>query len=212
MSDKPPHADLTVYTIGHSNHALETFLGLLRQHGIRAVIDVRSSPYCRYAVHFNREDIQQALAAEAVPYHFLGHALGGRPAGEAFYDGQGYVLYDRVARSEPFRSALARLLRMAASGPLALMCGEEDPTECHRRLLIARVLGEQGVRVLHVRGDGRLQTEPQVAAEEEFRRTKGQLSLFETREAQPWRSTRSVSPGKARPNSSGSSGAGGSGD
>jgi len=212
MQDKPPNPDLTVYTIGHSNHPLESFLGLLRQHGIRALIDVRSSPYCRYAVHFNREDIQQPLWAEAVRYLFLGDALGGRPDGGEFYDGQGYVLYERVARSERFQSALATLLRGAAACPLTIMCGEEDPTECHRRLLIGRVLREQGVRVLHIRGDGRVQTEQETAAEEEFRRTKGQLSLFDTREPQPWKSTRSVLPEKAQPNSSGSSGAAGSGD
>jgi len=43
MQDKPPNPDLTVYTIGHSNHPLESFLGLLRQQGIRALIDVRSN-------------------------------------------------------------------------------------------------------------------------------------------------------------------------
>ncbi len=33
-----------LFTIGHSNHDGETFLGLLRAQGITLVVDVRSSP------------------------------------------------------------------------------------------------------------------------------------------------------------------------
>jgi len=37
------------------------------------------------------------------------------------------------------------------------MCAEKEPERCHRFLLIAPVLEEAGVRVVHVRGDGTLQ-------------------------------------------------------
>ena len=40
-----------------------------------------------------------------------------------------------------------------------MLCAEENPAHCHRRLLVARVLFEEGARVLHIRGDGRLQPE-----------------------------------------------------
>jgi hypothetical protein len=39
------------------------------------------------------------------------------------------------------------------------MCAEEDPEGCHRRLLVGRVLGDDGVDVVHIRGDGRLEPE-----------------------------------------------------
>ena len=44
-----------VLTIGHSTHTPETFLGLLRMHGVGAVADVRSSPFSRFNPQFNRE-------------------------------------------------------------------------------------------------------------------------------------------------------------
>ncbi|MDA8012302.1 MAG: DUF488 domain-containing protein, partial [Gammaproteobacteria bacterium] len=34
----------TLFTVGHSTHAAEHFVGLLQQHGITAVVDVRSRP------------------------------------------------------------------------------------------------------------------------------------------------------------------------
>jgi uncharacterized protein (DUF488 family) len=34
----------TIYAVGHSTHALDAFLGLLSQHGVRALADVRRFP------------------------------------------------------------------------------------------------------------------------------------------------------------------------
>jgi uncharacterized protein (DUF488 family) len=172
-------AEKIVWTIGHSNHPLERFLGLLEQHRIELLVDIRSSPYSRYASQFNTDVIREPLRARAVDYLFLGNLLGGRAGDEQFYDREGYVLYDRLAQSPEFQQGIARLLR-ELSGPqpstpnpqlstlnsqpstlspqpstlnrrLALMCGEEDPTNCHRRLLVGRVLRRRSVRCGHSR-------------------------------------------------------------
>jgi len=193
---------VTVFTIGHSNLALEAFLDLVCSHGIGLLVDVRSSPYCRYAVHFNRESLQAALGGPGIEYLYLGNVLGGRPAGDEFYDDDGYVLYDRLAASPAFEEGIDRLAFEAGQRRAAILCGEEDPTHCHRRLLIGRVLAERGVTVLHLRGDGGAQTEEELARAEEHARTGGQKTLFELEEPPGWKSTRSVSPGKAPPSSS----------
>ena len=193
---------MTVWTIGHSNHPLQTFLDLLEQHRIAVVADVRSSPYSRYASHFNQEVIRGQLQGRAVKYVFLGDQIGGRAEGEQFYDEQGHVLYGRLAESPEFQQGIRRLLDGVGTYRVALMCGEEDPTGCHRRLLIGRVLGQRGVEVMHIRGDGRLQSEEEVAAEEEFRKTGGQMTLFDMEETDAWKSTQSVLPKKAPASSS----------
>jgi len=197
---------MTVFTIGHSNHPLETFLALLLQHQLARVVDVRSSPYSGYASQFNREAIQPALRARGIEYLFLGDRLGGRPEGRQFYDAAGHVLYDRVAASAAFTRGIDRLCETLSTGRVTLLCGEEDPTHCHRRRLIGRVLAGRGIRVVHVRGDGRLQSEEELAREETFRKTKGQMTLFDLEEPESLKSTQSVSPAKAPPSSSGSSG------
>jgi uncharacterized protein (DUF488 family) len=187
-----------LWTIGHSNHPLEKFLDLLRRHAVELLIDVRSQPYARYAVHFNREALQAAVQDAGLKYLFLGNLLGGRVEGLEFYDGDGRLRYDRMAAAPEFQWGVERLLREMEGARSAVLCGEEDPTHCHRRLLIGRVLGRRGVAVRHIRGDGRVQAEEEVAEEEKFRRTKGQLSLFETEDPDEWKSTRSVLPNKAR--------------
>jgi len=205
MRDKPPDPQPTIWTVGHSNHPWEVFLDLLRQQRIDVVVDVRSSPYSAYASHFNKEVVQHELRSRQIKYLFLGDRLGGRAENHDFYDEQGHVLYGRVAESPQFQQGIQRLLDGIADYRVALLCGEEDPTECHRRLLIGRVLADRGVSVMHIRGDLRVQSEEDVAAEELFRKTKGQLSLFDMEETDEWKSTQSVLPRKAPTNSSNSS-------
>jgi uncharacterized protein (DUF488 family) len=193
----------TIWTIGHSNHPLETFLELLARQRIAALVDVRSSPYSRYASQFNREVIRPAVQQRGIEYCYLGDLLGGRSEDQRFYDDQGRVLYGKVAQSPGFRQGVEQLLDRLAQSRTAILCGEEDPTECHRRLLVGRVLRDRGVCVIHLRGDGRAQSETELAAEEKFRKTKGQMNLFETEEAAEWKSTQSVLPKRAPLSSSG---------
>ncbi len=42
MSQGPAPGSQRLYTIGHSNHALERFLDLLHGHAIEVLVDVRS--------------------------------------------------------------------------------------------------------------------------------------------------------------------------
>jgi len=153
----------TVYTIGHSSHSFETFAGLLAGHGIEVVVDTRSLPYSKFAPQFAREVLQRDLAALGLKYLFLGKELGGRPRGDDFYDATGRVLYGKRKNDAKFLAGIERVERGMARFRVALMCGEEDPTHCHRRLLVGQMLTERGHELLHIRADGRFETESQVA-------------------------------------------------
>lgn len=150
-----------IYTAGHSNHALETFLGLLAQHGIEEVADVRSSPYSKRYPQFSREALSRALAEAGVQYTFFGKELGARTTDASCYV-SGKVSYEKLARTAPFQQGLARVVEAARSRRVALMCAEKDPLTCHRTILVARELAPLGVTVLHILGDGSI--EPHDAA------------------------------------------------
>ena len=179
-----------LYTIGHSNHSEETFLGLLRVHAVQVLVDVRSQPYSSYSTHFNQEPLRQAMAAAGVKYLFLGQELGGRPEGDGFYDDDGHVLYGKVAGSELFQAGIKRLEKGISDYRIAMMCSEENPAVCHRQLLVGRVLTKRGVNVLHIRGDGRLETDEEVVARAGS--DVHQPLLFGEMEKDSWRSIRSV--------------------
>lgn len=192
----------TVYTIGHSSHSFETFAGLLAGHGIEVVVDTRSSPYSKFAPQFAREALQRDLTACGIKYIFLGEELGGRPRGDDFYDASGRVLYGKRQSDASFLAGIERLERGMERFRVALMCGEEDPAHCHRRLLVGRVLVERGHELLHIRADGRLETEREVAQESNKPLVTAQPALFAELDEDQWRSTASVSPKKAPENSS----------
>ncbi len=119
----------TIWTIGHSNHPLEAFLDLLATHRIDLLIDVRSSPYSRYASQFNRETIDPALQQRKIHYLYLGDQLGGRAADPRFYDNQGRVLYAAVAQSPGFRQGIERLReRLARAAPRSSAARRIPPT------------------------------------------------------------------------------------
>ncbi len=192
----------TIYTIGHSSHAADLFLELLAKHGIQVLVDVRSAPYSRYAPQFDYELLPRSLQQNGIKYLFLGRELGGRPANPDYYDADGHVVYGRIIADSAFVAGIERLERGMTEYRIALLCGEEDPAHCHRRLLVTRVLVERGHHVLHIRGDGRIMTEEDVAAESGKPLVNEQPALFAELDEDQWRSTASVSPKKARATSS----------
>ena len=185
VTDRPE-----IFTIGHSNQPIEKFLCLLMQHSIQLVVDSRSHPYSRYVPHFDRELLCASMESRGIRYLYMGDDLGGRPLGPEYYDAEGRVLYYRVAESERFNTGLSSLLRESQRLRTAVLCSEEDPIHCHRRLLIARVLTNNGVVVQHIRGSGQLQPESELS----FNEVPPQLEMFETSQEDrmnEWKSTQS---------------------
>jgi uncharacterized protein (DUF488 family) len=146
----------TIYTIGHSTHLIERFVELLKSVSITAVSDVRSRPFSRMNPQFNREPLKKALRAEDLRYVFLGKELGARSEDQSCYR-NGQVQYDLLAETELFRRGMERVKEGARSFRVALMCAEKEPLECHRAILVARQLAEQGIKVKHILADGRVE-------------------------------------------------------
>lgn len=147
----------TVLTIGHSTHDLLTLVRLLRQHEVTAVADVRSIPVSRYTPQFNRGSVERGLYEAGIKYVFLGKELGARTEDTSCYI-DGRVQYGRLAQSPAFVSGVERLMMGAQIERIAVMCAEGEPLDCHRTVLVARVLTEHGVKVDHIHGDGRLES------------------------------------------------------
>src|SRR5205085_6180126 len=138
------------------------------------VADTRSQPYSKYSPQYDVTELKRALVENGFRYIYLGRELGGRPDGKEFYDADGHVLYARVAESPAFLEGIARLESGMRDFRVALLCSEENPAGCHRRLLIGRVLEKRGVVVDHILGDGRLQSEEELAAQEAVEKTGNQ--------------------------------------
>ena len=161
-------------TVGHSNHTVERLLSLLELHGVQVLVDVRSQPYSRFATQFNREQLIPHVTEAGLQYLFMGEELGGRQLGRIISTDKRLEAYEQVAASTNFRRGIERLLTGAQTYRIALLCAEEDPTECHRRVWVTRALLEAGAEVAHLRGGGRLDEDSALKQYEGY-----QLDLFE---------------------------------
>src|SRR5579863_205600 len=144
---------LTILTIGHSTHTWEAFLDLLRAHGVKRVIDVRSIPRSRHNPQFNQEILRAKLRGARIGYVHL-RKLGGRRHARRDSPNMGWRngsfrgFADHMQSSE-FDAGLRRLIKLAREKRSALMCAEAVPWRCHRSL-IADALTVRGICVLDI--------------------------------------------------------------
>ncbi len=138
-------------TFGYGKRSLEDCLTLLQHHRISHVVDVRSAPWSRFKPEFSSEALAASLQRNGLKYVFMGDELGGRPDDPDCYDEQGRVDYLACRQRPKFMHGIERLLRARESGyRVAVMCSEGRPESCHRTKLVAEVLREHGIDVLHI--------------------------------------------------------------
>jgi uncharacterized protein (DUF488 family) len=152
-----------LYSIGHSNIAAERFVAMLRDSGVIAVADVRSTPFSRRFPWFSAKNLAAMLAQQGIEYLSYGQSLGGRPHNAALYR-DGIADYEAMAQRPEFQAGLDRLCADAARLRVCLMCAEREPLDCHRCLLVARSLAARGLGIGHILHDGTI--EPHRATEQ----------------------------------------------
>lgn len=118
---------MIMYTIGHSNRKINSFIEILDKFLIARLIDIRTYPYSEYVPEYNRENLQKTLKESGIEYCYLGDKLGGRPL-------EGFSKY---RKSETYTKVLNELLidTISSKKTVGLMCAEKDYTRCHRRFV-----------------------------------------------------------------------------
>jgi uncharacterized protein (DUF488 family) len=129
----------TVFTIGHSTRPLAEFIEMLRAHGVERVVDVRSIPRSRHNPQFNRETLAQRLRSAGIGYVHL-KKLGGlrharKDSANLGWHNASFRGFADYMQTEEFLTGLARLEKLAAGKPTAIMCAEAVPWRCHRSLI-----------------------------------------------------------------------------
>lgn len=146
MSGAPP-----VYTLGFTGKTAEQFFGLLRQHGIRRVLDVRLNNVSQLAGFTKRQDLpfflRELCAADYVHVPVLA------PAPEILTDfrrDRSWPHYtERYLALLHERHVEDQVNRELLTGPAALLCSEPTPEHCHRRLALEYLESKWGPMQVH---------------------------------------------------------------
>lgn len=124
------------FTIGYSGKTLPEFVGTLRRAGVERVVDVRALPLSRKP-GFSKTALGQALAKAEIEYVHL------REAGNPYRDqkadvAQCLALYSAYVDHHP---EVVHAVETAIEGKAtALLCFEANACECHRSVLVERMM------------------------------------------------------------------------
>lgn len=133
-----------IFTIGYEQATIEEVVGALTAVGVGRVIDVRAVAASRRP-GFSKTALAANLEAAGIAYEHL-RALGTPKEGrEAARKGDIAALERIYAGQLELPEAQAQaaiMLDRAAAEPVALLCYERDPAECHRTLLLDAVAPE----------------------------------------------------------------------
>ena len=124
-----------IYTLGTSNRKEEEFIGILKEKGIKLVIDIRRFPTSKFE-HFKRKNLARILKQNSIDYLWLGDKLGGFRKGG----------YENYMKQREFKEGIQEVRRYAERYNLVLICCERNPAYCHRRF-VAQALREIGEEV-----------------------------------------------------------------
>src|SRR5215472_11998720 len=152
-----------IWTIGHSNRSLETFLQMLVAHEIRLLADVRRFPGSRRLPHFNQENLAHELAKSGIEYiHFP--ELGGRrrvrpDSPNILWRNEAFRGYADIMMTDEFRAGIERLLAHARQKRTAIVCAEALWWQCHRSM-ISDYLKAAGHEVIHILSGTKTEVHP----------------------------------------------------
>lgn len=148
-----------IYSIGYGNRSIQAFIQLLKKFEIDLLVDVRTTPQSRYQPDYNSKSLELHLIHHQLRYLFLGKELGGKPNDPSCYT-DGAVDYDKVASKLFFIRGIEEIKTLNAEGyTVAVMCAEQSPSHCHRKLLIGDHFEKQGYEILHIDKDGTILNE-----------------------------------------------------
>jgi len=135
-----------IYTIGYGSRKPQEFLSLLRENGIRAIVDVRLRPdRSSMGVYVKAKGagkgIEALLASAGIEYFSFVEL------GNIFRDMDDWLQrYQQLM--DQAGDLLTERLRQVPT-PFCLMCAEKRADQCHRKL-IADYLAKNGHQVEHI--------------------------------------------------------------
>jgi uncharacterized protein (DUF488 family) len=145
-------AEGTLVSIGYEGKTVGDLVAQLVEQDVQVLVDVRLTPLSRKP-GLSKTKLAEALAAVGIGY--VHHRALGNPKSnrEAFRAGQpeARARYHDLLDSAAANDALAHVCELLDGGVVALLCFEHDAAECHRDIVVHRLLeARPNAAVVHV--------------------------------------------------------------
>jgi uncharacterized protein (DUF488 family) len=142
----------TLVSIGYEGKTVGTLVAQLLEQDVQVLVDVRLTPLSRKP-GLSKTKLSEALAAVGIGY--VHHRALGNPKDNRadFRAGkpESHARYRDVLDSVAATDALAHVCELLDGGVVALLCFEHAHSECHRNIVVHRLLeARPNAAVVHV--------------------------------------------------------------
>jgi uncharacterized protein (DUF488 family) len=136
------------FTFGYSGRKTDEIVVALKHHAVRTLVDIRQNPVSMYRPELNKNSFSRILSSSGIQYvHFGELGVPRDIRAKAIETGTRDVIwewYDHNVVTTFLGNNLHMFLNIFEH-PVALMCTEIDPRECHRHRL-SLALEQMGLR------------------------------------------------------------------
>lgn len=146
---------MIIYAIGHSNYSFEKFITIIKEYNLNCIVDIRSIPYSKYNVQYNKEDFSKRLKELGYTYIYMADQFGVKRDDKSSYNSEGYADFDKVRLEKSFRRGVERLKDGCKKGYRIVLLGAvQEPIRCPRAILVGRELEKEGFDVRYIVHEG----------------------------------------------------------
>jgi len=143
----------SLFTIGHSTRSIAEFIDLVKAHGIKEVVDIRTIPKSRHNPQFNKPALAASLRKSGIRYAHL-DSLGGlrhakKDSTNLGWRNASFRGFADYMQTPPFEEGLRELMKIGRLRKSAIMCAEAVPWRCHRSL-VADAITKKRWTVRHI--------------------------------------------------------------
>jgi uncharacterized protein (DUF488 family) len=127
---------MELFTIGFAGKSAEQFFTSLVKHGVRKVIDIRLSNVSQLAGFTKKNDLKYFLKVIAcIEYEYLPQLAATKELMDGYRHGKiPWEEYEATYLKLLEERQVEKLLKPEAFDRACLLCSEEKPDHCHRRL------------------------------------------------------------------------------
>lgn len=146
---------MIIYALGHSNYSFEKFITIIKEYNLNCIVDIRSIPYSKYNVQYNKEDFSKRLKELGYTYIYMADQFGVKRDDKSSYNSEGYADFDKVRLEKSFRRGIERLKDGCKKGYRIVLLGAvQEPIRCPRAILVGRELEKEGFDVRYIVHEG----------------------------------------------------------
>ena len=141
-----------LFTIGYEGVTVDALVKTLVDAKVEVVIDVRAVPLSRKPV-LSKNELAARLQEAGIRYvglKHLGTPAEGRHAARKGHIGEMTRIYKTQLESDAAQSEMQDAVKIAQSQPCCLLCFENDPDTCHRKITGDRITAITGQDVVHL--------------------------------------------------------------